>query len=421
MDFYAENSGTVIPITQPDLPGGAGASIFVGSINTINPSFRGSAVLSSSQPVVATLVQVAQGNPSVRSFPLSNGFNADQGATEYLIPTILKQQFRFNSIVSIQNVDTGPVNLTVEFFAVGASTPTHTETHNSLPAGAAKYYDVGTIAALPAGFNGSAVISATGNVVASVMELEFNGYDADAFEGVSGGSTTVYMPSAFCGYFGLQSAYAVQNVGDAPANISVSYRNATNQEVLTQSASNIAPGAKANFNGCNANGDDFPAGQLGSAVITSDQPLVAIGKAFGAGYTTAFVGATGGADTIALPYVRWTQSQWVPGGRQRGFIAIQNVGTTAVSGATVEYRDKNGALLATHALADIPAGAKVNSDPFNFGNNLPEFGYYQDGTFGGGAIIEAPDGSQLTAVVRIVGLNGAGVQNGEDYSGVSIE
>lgn len=423
LEFYPENSGTPIVAAQPDLAQGAGASLFVGNVNGVSPAFRGSAVLSSAQPVVATLVQVAQGNASIRSFPLSNGFTAEQGATSYRIPTILKQQFRFNSIVSIQNVDSGPVDVTIEFFNTATGASQYSTSHSALPAGAAKYYDLGTIADtdIPDGFNGSAIITASGNVVASVMELEFNGFDADAFEGVSSGATTVFMPSAFCGYFGLQSAYAVQNIGDANTNVTVSYRDANNTELFTQVVNNVAPGAKANFNGCNAV-ESFPAGQLGSAVVTSSgEEIVAIGKAFGAGYTTAYVGAVGGADTLALPYIRWTQASWVPGGKQRTFIAIQNVGTSTVSGATVEYRDKNGALLVTHNLPDIAPGGKVNSDPFNFGNGQAEFGYYPDGTFGGGAIIRAADGSQLTAVVRVVGLNGAGVQNGEDYSGVGIQ
>lgn len=424
LDFYPENSGTSILLNQPALPAGAGASLFVGNVNGVTPAFRGSAVLSSSQPVVATLVQVAQGNASIRSFPLSNGFTADQGATSYRIPTILKQQFRFNSIVSIQNVDSAPVDVTIEFFNTATGASQYSTTHTGLAAGAAKYYDLGTIADtdIPDGFNGSAIITASGNVVASVMELEFNGFDADAFEGVSAGATTVFMPSAFCGYFGLQSAYAVQNIGNAATTVEVSYRDASNTELFVQGPVTVAPGAKANFNGCPATGPSFPAGQLGSAVVTSGgQPIVAIGKAFGAGYTTAYVGAVGGADTLALPYIRWTQASWVPGGKQRTFIAIQNVGTTTVSGATVEYRDKNGTLVVTHNLADIAPGGKVNSDPFNFGNGQAEFGYYEDGTFGGGAIIRAADGSQLTAIVRVVGLNGAGVQNGEDYSGVPIE
>ncbi len=419
LQFYPENSGTAVTISQPDLAAGAGASIFVGSVSGINPAFRGSAILSSSQPVVATLVQVAQQNPSVRSFPLTNGFDASQGATNYRIPTILKQQFRFNSILSIQNVTESPVNLTVRFYDTATGSLAHTETHSNLPGGAAKYYDVFNIGALPVGFNGSATIEATGNVVASVMELEWNGYDADAFEGVSAGATTVYMPSAFCNYFGLQSAYAVQNIGNAPTNITVSYRNPANQEVFTQNAQNVQPGAKANFNGC----PQFPAATLGSAVVTSSsQPIVAIGKAYGAGYTTAYVGATSGSDSIALPYIRWTQSQWTPGGRQRAFIAIQNVGTAPVTGARVRYIDRTGQVVATHNLADIPVGGKVNSDPFNFGNGQAEFGYYSDGGFGGGAIIDVPGNTsaQLTAVVRVVGLNGAGVQNGEDYSGVPM-
>ena len=51
--------------------------------------------------------------------------------------------------------------------------------------------------------------------------------------------------------------------------------------------STIGPGAKASFIGCDVMAD----GTYGAAVVESaDQPVIAIGKAYGAGLSTAFNG-----------------------------------------------------------------------------------------------------------------------------------
>ena len=51
--FYSEASPTGIPITLPELAPLAGTSIYVGSIGDIVNGFKGSAVMSSNQPLVS--------------------------------------------------------------------------------------------------------------------------------------------------------------------------------------------------------------------------------------------------------------------------------------------------------------------------------------------------------------------------------
>jgi len=138
--------------------------------------------------------------------------------------------------------------------------------------------------------------------------------------------------------------------------------------------------------------------------------------------STAFLGFTGGASKVALPYVRWTTDQWYDGTRQRAYIAIQNVGDDDLpAGAvTVKYYDKAGGLVGTDILEAIPAGAKVNSNAGNIGDAGAEFGYYSDGTFGGSAIVEGPEGSQLAVIVRIQTRTGS-TDVAEDYNGIAIQ
>ena len=412
--FYAENSSTGIPITLPDLAPLAGTSIYVGSIGDIVAGFKGSAVMSSNQPIVSTLVQTTKAGSGVYVRPMSNGFSS--GAGYVLVPTVLKATFGSNSIVSVQNVDTVAADFALIFVPV-SGTPIHVDTPN-VPSQATKYYDLGAMSTIPAGFNGSLQIYATkagttnpANVVASALELNITGFGAYAFEGASDFATTIYMPSALCKFNGVQtSSYAVQNTTASPVNVTVTYAGGG-----IAGPTPLAAGAKQSFNACDVNAD----GYIGSAVITATGDVVAMGKIFGGGLSTAFLGFNSGSAKVAMPYVRWTTAHWADGTRQRAYIAIQNVGSALAAGAvTVKYYDKSGTLVGTDTLGAIAAGGKVGSNAGNVG--AAEFGYYTDGTFGGSAVVEGPAGSQLAVIVRVAQSVGTSMA-AEDYSGIPIQ
>ena len=424
--FYASpTTATPITITRPTLAAGAGTSVYLGSLSEITGGFRGSAVMTSDRLLVATLVQVPQSD-LVKNRPLSNGFF--NGAPEVLIATVLKNTFNTNSIFSVQNTDSELNNITIKFYNTSA-----TEVHSmtaALQPGASTQVDAGTIAALGASFNGSVVVTATrdggadGNIVATSLELSTNGTGALAFEGVSGGAKKIYMASALCNAFGGQnSSYAVQNTDLATAtSVTVAYSNGTS---LTKS---IGPGAKQSFVACDATG--MPNGFVGSATITSTvTDVVAIGKVYGLGLSTGFLGDFSGAPKLALPYVRWSQTQFDSGVRQRAYVAIQNVGSASIpaNALKIEYKDKNGAVVVEHIFnSAIAVGAKVNSTPYITSNPAAaEFGYYTDGTFGGSAVVTcnttlAPD-CAVVAVARIASKVPAFNQTvAEDYNGIPV-
>jgi hypothetical protein len=295
----------------------------------------------------------------------------------------------------------------------------------ALPAGAAQYIDMGTLAEITTPtFNGSVQLTAGagGSIVATSMDLSTTGIDAYAFEGTGSGATTIYMPSAQCKFGPLansNTAYAVQNTSTTTAaEVTVTYSNGN-----THGPVSIPAGAKASFDGC-ATAAANPAGYSGSAVIeATGADIVAVGKVYGGGISSAFLGFTGGAEKIALPYVRWTEAHWNDGTRQRAYIAIQNVGGTdlAAGDVTVTYVDKFGDVVGVHTLGAIPAGAKTNSNASTIGAAGAEFGAYADGSFGGGAIIQGPAGSQLAVVVRISTNIGGGILTGEDYNGIPVQ
>jgi hypothetical protein len=421
VNYYPEGSGTPISANLPALPANASSSIFAGNVAGLPSGFKGSAVLSSDQPIAATMVQISTGAGTlVRNRPLANGLSS--GASNVLLATVLKNRFDTTSRFAVQNVGASAVSWTLRFFNADSNGAlVHTINESNVPAGAAKYYDAGEIAQLPDNFNGSATIDAAGgSVVATVLELSTTGVAASSFEGVTGGSNTVYMPSALCNAFGgYNTFYAVQNTSNSTnANVTVTYSNGGTQ------TANIPPGAKSSFATCNATGPNMQ-GYSGSATISSTgAQIVGIGKVNGLGVSSAFVGATGGAAKVVLPYVRWTPTAvYNTGQRQRAFIAVQNVGgAIAASQVTVQYIDKNGAVLGSQQLGALNTGDKQSINSSQALGDV-DFGFYPaDGSFGGGAIIQGPAGSQLVAVVRIQSSDPGGASGvGEDYTGIPAQ
>lgn len=416
--FYPEGSATAVTFNS-SLGANAGSSLFIGNVTGIASGFSGSGVISSDQPVVATLVQVPASASAVKNRPLTNGFDSSAGATKFLLPTVLKNNFNTTTQFSVQNVDSANVSGTVNFFAVGSTTATYSAPFGPLTPGAAKYFDAGKITQLGTTFNGSVTIEANGRVVASALELSTNGTAASGFDGVSSGANTFYMASALCDFGSAKNrtSYAVQNTDSAnAANVTVTYSNGA-----TQSA-NIPAGGKSSFVTCNATG--MTAGFNGSATITSTgAQIAAIGKVGQGGLSTAFNGAASGSAKLALPYIRWSETRFSTNqrDRQRSFIAVQNIGGALNAGdVTVKYYDKDGVLVGSQSLGALPTGGKGNSNPFGaIGAAAAEFGYAATGT-GGSAIVEGPAGSQLVAVVRVQSAPASG-NVGEDYNGIPVQ
>jgi hypothetical protein len=414
IDFYPDPSTTTpINIPRPDLAPNAGTSVSVGSLSNITQGFRGSAVLSATEPLAATLVQVPQ-STTVKNRPLSIGFTG--GAQTALIATVLKNQFGFNTIFTVQNAGGAATNVTIKFNNTSAQT-VHTIGPQPIQAGAAFFVDSGTVTQLGASFNGSVVAEADpgGLIVASALELSIAGTGASAFEGLPSGDQTVFMPSAICQAFGANTSYAVQNTSlTTNTTVTANYSNGASQTL------DIGPGSKQSFVACNATG--MTAGFSGSATITSTgTPIVAIGKVYGGGFSSAFLGQGTGSAKLAAPYVRWSQTLYDTGQRQRAFIAIQNVGADLPAGqVTVKYLDKNGNIIVTDSNPlPLPNGSKFSTNPYITQNPAAaEFGAYPDGTFGGSAIIEGPAGSQLVAVTRIQSKVGT-LPVSEDYNGIN--
>lgn len=467
VNFYGEGSAT--PITFNPLEGigdgklaaGAGASFFIGSVSGIPDGWRGNAVVLSDQPLVATVVQFSN-TPGFKMRLLSNGFQASDASEQYLIATTLWNKFNRTTVFSIQNTENVPIKATIRFYDADNNGQLASQVTYTIPANSSKYIDMSKTADTGltgrTSFNGSAIVTAVlasdeatpAKVVAAASEYYINRPVAANFEGVplSRASTTVYMATALCERFGLDTFYAVQNASLTDrAFIEVVYRDTSGNIVATDGRYQIGPGQKKSINTCAPSDGTNMSGFTGSAVIysynantgtTPGAPIVAIGKAQTslraptpntADAFTAFMGEPSGVSKIACPFIRWaSDANFVPAnpGKQRTYIAIQNLENTTIK-VIVTYKDRNGNTVGTPQILTIPAYSKANSDPNSagavaagsaFGMNPGEFGYYRDGGFGAGAIIEAHPDNPTAKFIAIVRANNAGAS--EDYNGPPV-
>jgi hypothetical protein len=259
------------------------------------------------------------------------------------------------------------------------------------------------------------------------------------FEGLplSRAANTVYLATALCQKFGLDTFYAVQNASLASsADITVQYYDTAGVPKTTDGPYTIGPGQKKSITTCAPSSGVAMAGFTGSAKLTSTgAPIVAIGKAQGsvgassatADVFTAFLGEPQGSSKLALPFVRWANdaNYLAPtnvGGKQRTYIAIQNLESDSVKVNVKYYGKAGGSPIATQQLT-IPGLSKGNSDASvagalgQAGMNAGEFGYYTDNSFGGAVTIEADSANPTAKFIAIARVQHPGA--GEDYNAVA--
>jgi hypothetical protein len=434
INYYAQNgaSYTASPITLA--PHKAG-TLFIGSVGTVPDGFSGAAVLSADVPIVATYVQFAAGAANAQFGRIMySGFNPENAATPFYIPTVLYDPPDRGSIsvIGVQNIENFEATITLKFYAVGEVTPRVIKTVD-VPAQSSYIFRASDISGLTPGFSGSLVIEGVkkgdpttpAKVVASAIELDNVGRAAYGFEGFARGSDKVYMATMLCqaGTDRQTSYYAIQNAGSVTATVVITYYNTAGAVVGNLRPTEIPPGGKLSTNPCIAT-NPVPSGTSGSAVIASNGvPIIAIGKVKASnGMATAFVGQSQGYTKVALPYVRWAAS---PTQDFRTFIAIMNVGNSAANDIRVRYYDGSGTLKAEHRVA---GGSAPPLQPFIKTNSNPQVaGALTDGQFGfsppGGAV-EIVSDQPIVVVARaqrdISPPLGDVSRFAEDYNGVPI-
>ncbi len=313
------------PISNPfSLNAGASVEILLFQTGTL-PDGRYSVVISADQPIaaIANLTNSIGGTA-----PYFNGSYSgleDVGQTIMYMPAITQAYYGWNSHLSMQNLTASAMDITVKFYVEQSNVVCHTEGPRSTPAFASWHVDVGALALPDAcdpdghGYNGSATVEASGPIAAvDNQTVDAYGFTQD-YGGFTGGATTIYATALYHEYYGWNSSINVQNVGTVTTTVYVNYSDGvTNTQTLGPNASYLFYQPH----------EPHPAGTYFSAIITADQPLVAVINAATSpevGQAQTYNAFLAGGTKFGLPltmkgYYGWNTS-----------FTVQNIGSADVN------------------------------------------------------------------------------------------
>lgn len=339
---YYNQDGTSALSYSFDIAASKSWSKYQGAETSLPDGFNGSVVVSCDQPVAAIVNQATSGAEQ-----RSSAYSGESaGATGMSVPIAMRQFYGFDTEISVQNASGGTVDVTVDYYDANGNLVTAAqETVSDLAMGAVHRFNQADNANLGTGFNGSASVSATGNVVVVINQ---NGHDQqNSFNGFTAGSETVYIPSVLEDFYGFVTAVQVQNVGSAQTRARVTYSDG-----IIQTSGYIQPnqstffyswleGHSANFNG--------------SATITSldSQNLVAVVNISDGAQSSAYNGFAGGSTQFVLPsvlrnfydYSSSIQLQNVSGGAVDCVITYDDAAVAAPVGSLIGIPDGESVLI----------------------------------------------------------------------------
>ncbi len=263
----------------------------------------------------------------------------------------------YTSGVQVVNLDSTTANIGLTYYdQAGNVAATASDT---VPGSGSKTYFPIHAAA---GFNGSLVISSDKPITAIANTVTTNFAYGAATTSFSAGSTSLNLPLIMCNNSGYNTWFNVQSAGTNSANITIHYIPGTNG-VAQSEGDTIAPGAAHTFDqaigssteNCSTLADGT--GKfIGSATITSDEPVVATVMQLNTTSIPTLLGYNGfansGSTTVVAPLVMAQNSGFFSG------IQIQNTGsgTTTIDVDYSPNQVANGFEPANQGCANVPVG-----------------------------------------------------------------
>lgn len=300
----------------------------------------------------------------------------------------------------VQNLSsTDTATISMSFYALENGTASVTAS-DTIPAGGSKTYfplDSGTVT-LPAGFDGSAVISSD-QPVAAIVNVLGDGFNfGSSYGSFSAGANSVSLPLVAKNQVGIYDTFVnVQNAGSASTSATITYAGVSG----CSETKSIPAGAAARFD--QSATSCLPDGHVGAATITTgnaSDAIVATVIETSNNNTGLFAynGFTSGSTDVAAPLVQFGNA-----GFQTG-MQIQNTGTTSTD-VTVSFTPVAGSGTACTETISIAGGASATFGlaAFNteYGASAGTENCANDGLFVGSARVTANSGNQpLVAIVN---------------------
>jgi len=318
-------------------------------------------------------------------------------ATLFLVPGVSAQSITWTSGFQVQNLSSSTANIVVKYYNQDGSQAISGGVSASIPAmGSKTYFPIDAAD----GFNGSVVVEGDQPIVAIANTLGNNPQYTAATESFAAGATEIGLPLIMRNNGGYFTWFNVQNAGSSAASVTVQYVPGSDGNSHSETAT-IEPGAAKTFNQRDVS--QLGAKFVGSAVVTSNQPIVATVMQVGESFKNmlGYNGFTGGSNAVSLPLIMANN-----GGYYTGF-QVQNVGTAATD-VTVTYGP--GGPGSTFS----PANETASLDPGKSTTFLQNGGQWAGQTYVGSATITT-SGQPVVAIVNQVKQTGVAV--GTAYNG----
>jgi hypothetical protein len=326
----------------------ASKGYWIPSQSCLPSGWVGGAVITSDYPIVTV------GRPHVGTQVMTyNGFSS--GALSAYLPMLFKHAWgAYDAAFYVQNVDSDPAHTASISIKYYDSTGNLTcEAGDTVAPLASKGYWVPSQSCLPDGWVGGAVVTSDYPIV--TIGRPHVGAEVTSYSGFSGGSGSMYVPMLFKGAFGgsYNAAFYVQNVDPNPlhtATISIKYYDSAGN--LTCEAGDTVS-ALASKGYWVPSQSCLPAGWVGGAVVTSNYPIVAVGRPHVGTQVTTYPGIASGSTNLYLPML--FKNMW---GSYNSAFYVQNTDTLNPANVTLKFYDMDGNLSCTRS-DSIPAKATL--------------------------------------------------------------
>jgi hypothetical protein len=289
VSFKMEYNGTPYTKQYNNVPGNAMVIVSPSDAGVPVQQGTGSLEVTGTQPLAGSSLEHETSAVVGSNLQGSKAFTAADGSQDVYCPLYRNAHTAKAQTTGaqVQNVSGGPVNINFTANAGGSSFGPYTATNVANGASVTFYAPALTGPTIPAGTVGSAVISATGNVVAVVNDsgTEGSGQRKTTYACFGSGDTTVNIPLAkeFAG--GNTTGIQVQNVGGSPSKVTLEYKATNGSTLKIESNNTIAPGESITSFGVSnlqtslwtqVSSSGSMAGTVNGVVITAAQDVVAI-------------------------------------------------------------------------------------------------------------------------------------------------
>lgn len=358
----------------------------------------GSALVSSNQPLNIVVVENTNinGKATTSSYTAIN-VHKDAAANIYAPIALNKAYGDFTTSFVLQNLGCSSTNATVTYYNDNSTVAATQQV--SLP-NKQQVTVAQSAANLPSNFSGWASVSSTNSepIAGLVEESSVRNGFLETVNMTASSGKNLSIPTVFQSAFGnFNTGMQLVNPNGTAANVSVTYYRKDGTKVATSSEHSSFIIA-ANSDKAFYHGSGFPelttnGGFVGTAVVSSDQPLIAITNQAGSLSGVAFNGTFGtissGAASVNVPVVVKNSNGYTTG------MQVTNVSDIA-STATIAYYDQSGKVVYVGKLTSDNGGAIAangSANPYLGAEN-----HLSDG-FVGSAVITADSAGASFVVI----------------------